>query len=222
MDTTVETKSEPFTIKLKNGCGEVSVQWDDIQVARVARLVVEEGLTSLINKVGMSKLLPGISKLEGEAKNQAIDRVRERAEQTVRELYAGTLEVRGKTKKAANNAVEVEALRLAKLMAKQIIKDSGQRVGAYTAKELTVFAKAVLERNPSLRAQAEKNLSERAVVAEGIKAPSLESIFGDKANDPANKAKPKAPPKKAKGEPISAKQASMAAPRQKPGSHVTH
>ncbi len=113
-------------------------------------------------------------------------------------------------------------MRLAKNMVKDLIRNSGQKIGAYSAKELTAAAKTVLERNPALIQLAEKNLAERATEAKGTSALNLKGLFGAKADSDEVKAKPKAPPKRKAGTPISAKQAGMAAPRQKPSGATAH
>jgi hypothetical protein len=223
-----ESEATPrnFTVALKGGCGTIEVNASMFN-DEVYEAVFLAGLESIINKQGMSKLLPGISKLEGEEKAKRTQEVREQAEKTVQAMYAGSIKGAVKTKKASN-AVETEALRLAKNMARDIIKANGQRVGAYTAKEQTVFAKAVLERNrASLIATAEKNLEERAEGAKALTMPSLKEVFGEKADSEEVKAKPRVTPKrKGKDEvktPISAAQAGKVAPRQKPlAQHLTH
>jgi hypothetical protein len=223
-----ESEATPrnFTVTLKGGCGTIEVnasQFSD----EVYEAVFLAGLESIINKQGMSKLLPGITKLEGEEKEQRTQEVRETAEKTVQAMYAGSIKGAVKTKKASS-AVETEALRLAKNMAKDIIRDNGQKVGAYSAKEHTVFAKAVLERNrASLIATAEKNLKERSEGAKALTMPTLKEVFGAKADSEEVKAKPKVTPKrKGKDEvkaPLSAAQAGKVTPRQKPLSqHLTH
>lgn len=213
MDAMVNTNI--IKVVLRNGCGEVNVEYDRIPEGTQLRDILAAGLDALINKVGMSKKLPGISKLTGAEKERAIADVLKQAQQNVEAIYAGTLSSRKAKGKKADNAVETEALRLAKVMTKEAIKASGQRVGAYTSKEQTEYAKRILETyRDTLIVQAEKNLAERAKLTEGLTAPSLESVFGAKALDPANKAKPRnTSGLKKKGETISATQAGMVAPR---------
>src|ERR1700757_851307 len=165
-----EATARMFVVTLKGDCGTIEVnasQFSD----EVYEAVFLAGLESIINKQGMSKLLPGITKLEGEEKAKRTQEVRDQAEKTVQAMYAGSVKGAVKTKKASN-AVETEALRLAKNIAKVIIRANGQKINAYSAKEQTQFAKVILERNrASLIATAEKNLEERTEGAKALQMP---------------------------------------------------
>lgn len=227
IETTTAVEAAPvepkmFAVPLKGDCGEVSVDPSRLP-DEVYDMVLLEGLKAVINSVGMSKKLPGITKLEGSAKEKAIAEVRKQAEDNVEALYLGTIK-KGGRKAKASGAVQTEALRLAKMLVKDHIRNSGQKIGAYSAKEITEAAKKVLEGNQRLYQQAEANLSERAQEAKKTGGLDLTALFGEKASSEEVKAKPKAPPKrKENGEKqLSAKQAGMVAPRQKPGSHPTH
>jgi hypothetical protein len=219
-----QAPSALFTVTLKGDCGVLEVDASKFS-DEVYKAIFTEGLNAIVNKVGMSKIMPGITKLEGEDRVKRTAEVREVAEKTVQAMYAGSIKGATKAKKSSG-AVETEALRLAKNMAKDVIRANGQKVGAYSAKEITAFAKVVLDRNRgSLIAAAEKNLAERAGAAESLKMPGLEEIFGAKASSEEVKAKPRVPPKrKAEGEgkTLSAAQAGKVAPRAKPKQNPAH
>ena len=210
-------------VPLKSDCGEVEVN-TSLLTDEVYAMVMLEGLKSVINSVGMSKLLPGITKLEGEDKTKAVAAVLAQAQENVQALYSGTINKKGRKAKASG-AEQTEAMRLAKMLVKDHIRNSGQKIGAYTAKEITEAAKKVLEGNPRLLVQAKANLEERAAEAKNTGGLDLVGLFGDKANSAEVKAKPKTPPKPKAKEgkaPLSAKQAAMVAPRQKPGGATAH
>lgn len=211
-----------LTVPLKGGCGEVSVVLSQIP-DDMYQMVLMEGLKSVINSVGMSKILPGVTKLEGKAKEEAVAAIRNQAEANVKALYSGTISKKGGAKKASG-AVQTEAMRLAKMLVKDHIRSEGQKIGAYSAKEITEAAKKVLEGNPRLLKQAQENLDERAKEAKTTGGLDLTALFGEKASSEEVKAKPKVPPKpKAKrGDTLSAKQAGMVAPRQKPAQATAH
>jgi hypothetical protein len=215
---------QAITVPLKSDCGEVQVVMANLP-DDVYAMVMLEGLKSIINSVGMSKLLPGITKLEGAEKDKAVAAVKAQADANVKALYEGTINKRGRKAKTSG-AVQTEAMRLAKMLVKDHIRNSGQKIGAYSAKEITEAAKKVLEGNPRLIIQAQANLDERAVEAKTTGGLDLTALFGAKASTEEVKAKPKTPPKpKAKGEgkaPLSAKQASLVAPRQKPTGATAH
>lgn len=204
------------TIELKGSVGSVEVQVGNLP-DDVYKMVMAEGLKAIINAVGMSKILPGVTKLEGKAKEERIAAIMNQANANVKSLYDGTIKKGGKKAKTSG-AVATEAMRLAKMLVKDHIRNSGQKIGAYSAKEITEAAKKVLEGNPRLVQQAEANLAERAAEAKTTGGLDLTALFGAKASSDEVKAKPKTPPKpKAKGEKVlSAKQAGMVAPRQKP------
>lgn len=211
------------TIELKGNCGSVEVDVDQIP-NEVYKMVFEEGLKAVINAVGMSKIMPGVTKLEGKAKEERVAAIMNQANANVQSLYDGTIKKGGKKAKTSG-AVQTEAMRLAKMLVKDHIRNNGQKIGAYSAKEITEAAKKVLEGNPRLIQQAQANLDERATEAKKTGGLDLVGLFGAKAQSEEVKAKPKTPPKpKAKGEkaPLSAKQASMVAPRQKPTTATAH
>jgi hypothetical protein len=210
-------------ISLKGGAGELDIDLDTLPDASY-RAIIVAGLEAIFAKAnGAAKSLAGITKLEGKELEDRKQEVLEAAQKTLEQLQAG--QVPGAKKAKTSGAEATEAMRLAKNMVKDLIRNSGQKIGAYSAKEITAAAKVVLERNPHLLALAKKNLAERAQEAKGSKALDLTGLFGDKANSDEVKAKPKVTPKrKEKGDkpPLSAKQAGMAAPRQKPGQATAH
>lgn len=210
-------------IALKGDCGSVSITVTDLP-DEVYKMVMAEGLKAIINSVGMSKIMPGVTKLEGKAKEERVSAILNQANANVKALLDGTINKKGRKAKTSG-AVATEAMRLAKMLVKDHIRNSGQKIGAYTAKEITEAAKKVLEGNPRLVQQAEANLAERAQEAKKTGGLDLTALFGAKATSEEVKAKPKTPPKpRVKGEkaPISAKQAQMVAPRQKPAGVATH
>lgn len=226
-DVTVEP-SEPVavaadfiaTVSLKGDAGDIQVNVSALD-DNVYKAVIQAGLDAIFAKAnGAAKILAGITKLEGTELDKRKTEVREAAAKTLDQLTQGIIP--GAKRAKTSGAEATEAMRLAKNMVKDLIRNSGQKIGAYSAKELTAAAKVVLERNPSLLDLAKKNLADRAVEAKGTKALDLTGLFGTKATSDEVKAKPKvAPTRKKKGDPISAKQAGMAAPRAKPGTGQT-
>lgn len=226
---TVETEATAIipwveTIQLKGDCGSVDVPVH-LLPDEIYKMVMAEGLKAIVNSVGMSKIMPGVTKLEGKEKEQRVAAIQAQAKENVEALLKGTINKKARKAKASG-AVQTEAMRLAKMLVKDHIRNSGQKIGAYSAKEITAAAKTVLEGNPRLIQQAEANLADRAQEAKKTGGLDLVGLFGDKAKSDEVKAKPKTPPKpKAKGEgkaPLSAKQAGLVAPRQKPAAATAH
>lgn len=207
-----------LTIEVRGKCGTVDVKIDEESIpGDVYEYIFKTGLEAIINKVGMSKIATGITKLSGDAAVKAKAAVLEQAKKNVAALYDGTIKgLRSTTK--VKGAVQTEAMRLAKAQVKELLRNNGYKISAFDAKELTAYAKSVLEANPDLLKKAEANLAERA--ATPVKGIDLKKMLGAHADDEGMKAKPKVPPKpRAKGEkaPLSAKQAGLVAPRAKPG-----
>lgn len=226
-EQTVDEAPKEFIgkITLKGGAGEVEINFSELPDETYKAILIA-GAEAFIHKAnGVAKAITGVTKAEGKdlADRQKI--IREGAEKTVQNLKDGIIP--GAKKAKASGAVNTEALRLAKNMFKDLVRNSGQKIGAYSAKEQTAAAKIILERNPHLLALAQKNLDERVAEAKGTKGLDLLALVGEKALSDEVKAKPKvAPKRKAKdgdAPALSAKQAGMVAPRQKPGiGHTAH
>lgn len=225
-DTTVEVdpgEKKLLTVTIRGKCGTLDVDTSKIVDDETYEKIFLIGLETAINKVGMSKIAAGLTKLSGAALEAAKAAVLKQAQENVEAIYAGNLKGLKKTAKATG-AVQTEAMRLAKAQVKELLRANGYKIGAFSAKELTDYAKEVLAANPELLKKAEANLEERK--ATPVKGIDLKKMLGSMADNPEAKAKPKVPPKpKAKGEKptLSAKQAGLVAPRAKPGvGAVTH
>jgi len=226
-DVTVEqdptaTVKKILTVQIRGKCGSVDIDPEKITDDAMYEFIFKTGLDTLVNKVGMAKIATGVTKLSGAEADKRKAEVLKQAQENVEAIYAGTLKgARAATK--VTGAVNTEAMRLAKAMVKDLLRNNGYKIGAFDAKELTAYAKDVLAANPDLIKKAEANLAERA--AAPVKGIDLKKMLGAHADDESMKAKPKVPPKpKAKGEKVamSAKQAGLVAPRAKPTAPLAH
>jgi hypothetical protein len=212
-----------LTTTLKGGAGEITVNISQLP-DETYQAIIAKGLEVFFASAnGGTKAIAGVTKLEGAELAARQKEIVAAATKTKEQLEAGI--VPGAKREKASGAVNTEAMRLAKNMVKDLIRNSGQKIGAYSAKEHTAAAKVVLERNPQLLKLAAKNIADRATEAKGSKALDLKGLFGAKAESDEVKAKPKVAPKRtAKGDkpPLSAKQAGMVAPKQKPGTATAH
>jgi hypothetical protein len=138
--TDTEATSKTLKIKLKGGAGEVEVDTSMIQDMAVYQYIFQVGLETIINKVGMSKIAAGLTKLEGDEKAKRIAEVTEQAQKTVQAMYDGDLKGAKATSKRTG-AVQTEAMRLAKALVKQTLRDNGYKISAFDAKEISDFAK---------------------------------------------------------------------------------
>lgn len=226
-ETVITAEKFIARIELKGNAGTVEIDPDDITDMEVYQAIFVAGLEAFINKAnGAAKAITGVTKLEGKALEERQATIREAAEKTVTQLKNGIIPSARAKKAKVSGAVNTEAMRLARALAKDAVRASGQRIGAYSAKDYTAAAKKILEGNPHLIQLAEKNIAARADEAKGTKALDLMGLFGEKSTDPANLAKPKVPPKrKGTGDKpqLSAKQAGMVASKQKPAAaHTQH
>lgn len=215
--------SVALKIKLKGGVGEVEVDTSKIVDMDVYQYIFTVGLETIINKLGMSKIATGITKATGEDLAKRTAEIKAQAEKTIQAMYDGDLKGAKATSKRTG-AVQTEAMRLAKALVKDTLRQNGYKISAFDAKEITTFAKEVLAGNPDLYKRAEENLKARAELP--IKGLNVAAMLGDKVNDETLKAKPKVVPKpRAKGEArevLSAAQASKVAPRAKPAGQTAH
>jgi hypothetical protein len=218
-DVQVERMSPVYTIALKGEAGDIEVNTDEFDDA-TCRALMQAGIEHFINKAnGAAKAITGVTKATGADLAARQKQIREAAEKTIQNLKDGLTP--GKKKAKVTGAVQIEAMRLAKDMLRNLIKGQNQTLKAYSAKEQTAGAKIILEQNPHLLVVAEANLAKRADDTKGLKGISLESLFGDKANSEEVKAKPrKTPVRKAKGD-VASVPAGMVANKQKPATGAT-
>lgn len=220
-DVTVAAEAAPDFIFKITLPGEIEVEVNFSKLADdPAKALIIAGAEAILRKAnGMTKLIAGITKATGEDLATRKAKIAEAAKKTLDQLNAGVVPGRAKAVKVSG-AEQTEAMRLAKTIVKDLIREKGQKIGAYTAKEITEGAKKVLAANPRLLELARENIAKRAEDAKGNTAIDLKGLFGAKAESDEVKVKPKVAPKKGKkgeGEPLSAKQAGMVAPRAKPG-----
>jgi len=197
------TPSSILTIPVTKSKGSVEIDTSTLP-DDVYREVLIQGLKVLANR-GMSKITKASTKDEAELKTLA----QEQAEKNVEAMKAGKIKFSAGVKaKKASGKVMTEAMRLARGIVKDEIKRSGGKVSHYEASEITKAAKAYLEADPAILAQAEKNLAER----EALPLPTTINL------SELIKASPKliaAAEAKKKDKPLSAKQAGMTAKRKK-------
>lgn len=192
----------------------VSVNFDELPI-EVYKEMLFLGAKEYINKVGMSKIGAGLTKLEGTELDKAQKAVVAQAQKNVTDMNSGKIKYHGESKSATkvSGAVNTEAMRLAKNIVKDLMKKAGLKISHTPASEITVAAKEVLKAMPDLYKTAEANLEARA------KTPTIAGL-DIKAlvhADPALVAKADAAKAaKKKGGTISAKQAGMVAPKKKP------
>lgn len=201
--STTPPPSTVFTIGVTKSKGTVDIDTAALP-DEVYREMCIQGLKVLVNR-GMSKITKASTKDEAELKTLAQDQ----AEKNVEAMKSGKIKFSAGVKaKKASGKVMTEAMRLARGIVKDEIKRSGGKVSHYEASEITKAAKAYLEADPAILAQAEKNLAEREAIPTPTTINLAELI----------KASPKlvaAAEAKKKDKPLSAKQAGMTSKRSK-------
>lgn len=179
--------------------------------------VIYRGLSDVLNS-GMSKITT--KDLEGEELEKAQAAAFAKAEENLKALLAGEIKAKGSRGRKATKVpteIKTEALRLAKAAITDQIKADGGKVSHYAKSDITKWAKELLEADESYFVMAKEELERRKATPIKISLAQLK---------PSEKLVKKAEEKKAaakKDKPLSAKQAAMPAPRQKPkaGAHAT-
>src|SRR5579859_5155748 len=132
-----EAQSSAFIadIPLKFGLVLEGVNFDEVDIETYKRWLIK-GAQAELTSARMGKKATGITKLEGAAKEKALADFYAQCQENFTDAKAGKELTKAKGAKVSG-AVATEALRLAKLMVKEHIKANGQKVGAYSAKEIT-------------------------------------------------------------------------------------
>ena len=196
-------------VPITKGEATVAVDIDQIPEA-LFQYAVALGLKTILNR-GMSK----ITKTTADKLRLAM----EAAEKNLQALYEGKVRMTGGVKvKEAKGEINTEALRLAKLAVKDSIKEAGQKISHYDAKEITIAAKELIAQDATYVEQAKANIEARKSVKPkvGIDVSKI-AVSAKRVADAEQKKKDDKIKRDAKKEckPLSAKQAGKVAPRAK-------
>lgn len=206
--TTTAASAEVYTIPVTKAKQSIEIAIDDVpdDVYKEALLL---GLKEIVNR-GMSKIT--VAKLSGKDLESAQAAAMEAAAKNVEAIKTSKIRFAGKKADSkVSGAEQTEAMRLAKNLVKDAMKSAGLKISHTPASEITAAAKEVLASDPTIYATARANLESRA------KTPIKIDIKKLVKADPKLVAKAEAAKDaKKKDKPISAKQAGMVAPRQKP------
>jgi hypothetical protein len=157
--TIVPTDTPPSTIikfALKNGAGEVEVDTGKLP-DEVYKEAVLQGL-KVIAERNMSKITKAAYPVEAERKAA----IAAKAQANIQDMYDGKTKLTGagpKTKVAGK--VMTEAMRLARALIKDALRQAKIKQSSVGAKELTAAAKQYISEHPDLLATAETNLKAR-------------------------------------------------------------
>lgn len=116
------------------------------------------GLKALVNR-GMDKIQT--AKLEGQKLVEAQAAALKKAQENVDTIRAGKVRKTASKPKAVKGILNTEAMRIARNMVKDGLKDKGFKVSYYPAAEITAAAKALLEAQPSILEMAKANIEAR-------------------------------------------------------------
>lgn len=211
MDELANATTEPeatsgIQIALKNGAGTVEVDTSKLP-DHIYREALMLGLKTLAER-GMSKLTKEAYPDETERKAA----IKAKAEANVQDMYLGKTKVSGAKAAAGkvSGAIMTEAMRLARNLVKDAMKQAKIKISTVKASDITAAAKVLIGQDPSIVTTAEANLKARA------EAPIKVDITSLVHADPelVKKAEAKAAAAKA-DKPLSAKQAGKVAPRAK-------
>lgn len=214
-DITVKERVEGkdyLMIPVTKGKAGIEICVDDLP-ADVYKEVLIQGLKHFINtSMGDIKTTGLDEKEAATAAKVAMDKAEENAEK----LYTGKIRMSKGTRTKVSGEVKTEAMRLARLIIKQAIRDEGGKVSHYAAANISEAAKEWLEtteEGKECMAQAKANVESRHALDKASKI----DVSGIKA-DPALAKKAEEKAAKAKG----AKKASKAPVpgKAKPAAHA--
>ena len=182
----------------------------------VFREALVQGLKVILNR-GMSKITKESFSGDTEKMNAA---ALKKAEQTFEDMKADKIRFTGsKPKKEITGEVMTEAMRLARNLVKQGLKDEGIKLAHVDAKEITKVAKELIAEQPGIIEQAKATVKARKEAAEqGIDLKKFASTI--KIN-PKKKAAADAEAAERKAA-SSAKKAGKVQVRAKPAAPATH
>jgi hypothetical protein len=186
-----------FDIKIT----KASVKGKDFTIPVSAAWIANEASPELYEEIirrGMEYVLnhfPGVSKITGK-EEATLAAAQKAASDYWTELQSGKFKAKGKGKSKVSGAVKTEAMRLARALVKQAIKDAGKKISHYDAKDITEAAKSVLDERPDLLVQAEENLAKVLKPQDDASVGLLKSAVASIAVNPVKVAKANA--KKAK------------------------
>lgn len=142
---------------------KVTVEIDiDSLPADVYKEILLQGLKHFVNQ-SMGEIKT--TGLKDAALAKAQELATEQAKENVEKLYTGKIRMSKGTRAKTSGAVKTEAMRLARLIIKQAIKDQGGKVSHYNAKDITEAAKQWLEtteEGAECMKDAEANVKARA------------------------------------------------------------
>jgi len=155
----------------------------------VYKYLLALGLKTVLNR-GMSKITKGLMP-NAETRDEE---ARLQADKNLANLYTGKVRMTGGVKpKGATGAVNTEAMRLARIAVKDMIKAANGKVSHYDASEITAAAKDLISQDTSYVEQAKANLEARNAVKPKVAIDVSKIAISAKkvAAAEAKKAKPK-------------------------------
>lgn len=219
-DTTQAAPNNVMRIPVTKSGGVVEIDTSAIP-QDVYEAALAEGLKALVNK-GMSKIT--LKDLEGAELAKAKAAAQAKAEENAAGILDGTIKLPGRKSHSKEPAeVMAEARRLAKNLVKDELKEANIRLKDVASKDLTAWAKKVLDSNPELITEARANVEARkeSKLAGTINLKGLVGVSFDTLKASGEAAKAKAVER---GKQLSAKQAGMPAKRKAkaPAQHAGH
>lgn len=116
------------------------------------------GLKAMLNR-GMDKIQ--VAKLEGDKLKDAQAAALEKAQANLAAIKSGSLKKTSARAAKVTGVLNTEAMRIARNMVKDGLKEKGYKVSYYPASEITIAAKALIEVRPEILGMAQTNLDAR-------------------------------------------------------------
>src|SRR6516162_10104455 len=127
--------------------------------------IVKLGIKQLLNR-GQTKITAAEISDEEQRKAEAWSK----AEETLKDIYAGKVRISGGKAKKATGKINTEAMRIARQLVKDAMKAQGIKVSLVKAKDVSAAAAELLEADPEILKEAEANVKAREEKEKGVAA----------------------------------------------------
>lgn len=195
----------------------IDVDYDLIPTEQLTNVAIN-GLVTILN-ARMSKV-GAITKLEGKALEDAKAMAMKIANENLESLMANRTKPKGKAAKSDHpREVMTEARRIAKEMVKNKLRAANRRISHVAASDITKAANMMIESDPSIIEKAREAIAERANLTNTMT--SEIDVTSMVPEDPKKVAKAEKAKTDRRGQ-LSATQAGLVAPRQRPATHPVH
>lgn len=144
--------------------GMIEIDTDQLP-EEVYREVILQGLKTIVNR-GQTK----ITASEIPDATQRATEAMAKAQETLKDMYAGKVRISGGKAKKATGKINTEAMRIARQLVKDAMKAQGIKVSLVKAKDISAAAVELIEADPEILKEAATNVKAREEKEKAISA----------------------------------------------------